>query len=105
MPNIAHVGEGGVYFVEMNNPATYPLKDVEYFVVFGKQDMGLLTLNPMVFLTETPLGKVRFMFGKDIELTSTQRSKDYYVLKPKGILGRGYYSFWIEDTAWDFIIN
>jgi hypothetical protein len=104
LPNIAHE-EKGIFFIEMNNPATYPLKDVEYFVVFGKYDMDLLTLNPMVFLQQTPLGKARFMFGKNIEFTATPRSKDFYTLKAKDLLGRGYFSLWINDTAWDFIID
>ena len=28
-----------------------------------------------------------------------------YIIKPKGLLGRGYYSIWINDTAWDFMLD
>ena len=104
LPNIVF-DENGVFFVESNNPAHYFLKDVEYFVVYGDFDFSVLTINPMGFYQPSALGKPRFAFGKEIEITAKEQGKNMYILKPKGLLGRGYYSIWINDTAWDFILD
>lgn len=104
LPNIVFDQEG-VLFVEFNNPSHFLLRDVEHFVVYGNYDMKVLTLNPMVPLEQTPLGKMRFMFGKDEVIDVKARGKDLYIIKPKGLMGRGYFSLWINDTAWDFVIE
>jgi len=31
--------------------------------------------------------------------------EDVYSIKPRGLIGRGYFSLWINDTAWDFIVE
>lgn len=104
LPNIVF-DENGVFFVESNDPAHFFLKDFQYFVLYGKHDMGVLTVNPMGFYQPSALGKPRFAFGKDIELDVRPQGKDMYIVKPKGLLGRGYYSIWINDTAWDFMLD
>ena len=104
LPNIVF-DENGVFFVESNNPAHYFLKDVEYLVLYGQYDMSVLTVNPMGFYQPSSLGKPRFAFGKAIDLDVKQQGKDMYIIKPKGLFGRGYYSIWINDTAWDFILD
>ena len=93
------------YCVESNNPAHFLLKDVEYFVFFGKYDFQFLTLNPMSLFQVSPLGKPVFIFGKNIDIELKQIGTDLYTVKPKGLLGRGYCSLWIEDSAWDFILD
>jgi hypothetical protein len=104
LPNIVF-DQQGVLFVEFNNPPHFLLRDVEHFVIYGSHDMSVLTLNPMVALEKTSLGKMRFMFGKDESIDVKARGKDLYIVKSKGLLGRGYFSLWINDTAWDFVIE
>jgi len=104
LPNIVF-DEKGILFVESNNPPQFPLGELEHFIIHGKYDVKYLTLNPMLFITETPLGKSRFLLGKDIELEVTKKSDVLYTVKPKGLFGRGYYSLWINDSAWDFVIE
>ncbi len=104
LPNIVF-DDKGVLYVEMNNPQRFLLKDIDYFVLYGKQDLKVLTLNPMNFTGQSPLGKPRFIFGKAVDLDVKQAGTDLYTLKPKGLLGRGYFALWINDTAWDFIID
>ena len=104
LPNIVYNEEGAIY-VESNNPAHFLLKDVEYFVFFGKYDFKFLTLNPMVFFQASPLGKPAFIFGRDVAMDMKQIGTDLYTAKPKKLLGRGYYSLWIEDSAWDFMLD
>lgn len=103
-PNIVF-DQNGVLFIESNNPARYTLKDVEYFVIYGPHNMDVLTVNPLLFLQASPLGKPRYAFGKNIEFTVQSKGNNLFTIKPKGLMGRGYYCLWIEDTAWDFIIE
>jgi hypothetical protein len=106
LPNVVFISEeGGVYYIESNNPPHFLLKDFEYFVLFGKYDFQYFTLNPLVPFRASPLGKLSFMFGKNADVDSKQIGTDLYTFKPKGLLGRGYYSLWINDTAWDFILD
>ena len=104
LPNIVF-DEKGVLFLESNNPPRFPLAELELFIIYGKYDIQFLTLNPMLFVTETPLGKSRFLFGKEIELEVAKKSDVLYTVKPKALFGRGYYSLWINDSAWDFVIE
>lgn len=104
LPNIVF-DEKGVLYIESNNPQRFSLADVQQFVIYGKYEMKYLTLNPMLFVSETALHKSRFLFGKDIELAVARKSDVLYTVKPKGLFGRGYYSLWINDTAWDFVIE
>jgi hypothetical protein len=104
LPNIVF-DEKGVIFVESNKPAKFMLKDIEYFVVYGKYDMQYLTMNPMLFLMQSPVGQSRFVFGKDVELDVKKTGELLYVVKPKGLFGRGYFALWINDSAWDFYIE
>jgi hypothetical protein len=104
MPNIVF-DEKGILYVESNNPQRFPLAEVQQFIIYGKYDVKYLTLNPMLFASETPLGKSRFLFGKDIELEVVKKTDVLYTAKPKGLFGRGYYSLWINDSAWDFVIE
>jgi hypothetical protein len=104
IPNIVS-DERGIYYLESNNPQHFPVGGVEYFVVYGQYQFQYLTLNPLVPFETTHLGINRFMFGKDIDLAITKKSDVLYTAKPKGLFGRGYYSLWIEDSAWDFIID
>jgi hypothetical protein len=104
LPNIVFQEEGP-YYIESNNPAHFFLKDIEYFVFFGKYNFQFLTLNPMVLLKVSPLGKPVFMFGKNVDVEMKTIGTDLYTVKSKKLLGRGYYSLWIEDSAWDFILD
>ena len=104
LPNIVFQEEE-LYYVESNNPAHFFLKDIEYFVFFGTYHFQYLTLNPMVFFQASSLGKPSFMFGKDIDFEMKQIGTSLYTAKPKGLLGRGYYSLWINDSSWDFILD
>ena len=104
MPNIVF-DEKGLLYIEMNNPPRFLLKDVEFFVIYGKYDMKVLTMNPMLFFQPSSLGKQRYAFGKEIAFDLKKRSDDLYVVKSKELLGRGYTSIWINDSAWDFIIE
>lgn len=104
LPNIVH-DEEEVIFIEANNPPKFALKDVEHLVIYGQYEMDVLTMNPLLFLSSSPLGKLRFVFGKDIEIDIADKGKDLYIIKPQGLFGRGYYCLWIEDSAWDFIIE
>ncbi|HVN96166.1 MAG TPA: hypothetical protein VMT62_07040 [Syntrophorhabdaceae bacterium] len=104
LPNIVFDEEGLIY-VEANNPVHFLLKDVQYFVFSGKYDFKVLTLNPMRFLGPSPLGKPRLAFGKNVDFDIKQIGPDLYTIKPKGLLGRGYFSLWINETAWDFILD
>jgi hypothetical protein len=104
LPNIVFNHEEVIY-VEPNNPAHFLLKDIEYFVFYGKYDFKFLTLNPMVFFQASPIGKPAFMFGRAIDMELKKIGTDLYTAKPKGLLGRGYYSLWIEDSAWDFMLD
>ncbi len=104
LPNIVFENQS-VFYVESNNPQRFELKDVRYFIVYGKYEMEFLTLNNLLFFEQSPLGKSRFIFGKDIDIDVTKKSDLLYVIKPKGLFGRGYYSLWINDSAWDFIIE
>jgi hypothetical protein len=104
LPNIVF-DEKDVFFIEPNNPPHFFLKDMEYLVVYGEYQWSVLTVNPMGFYQPSPLGKLRFAFGKEIGIDAKPQGKDMFILKPKGLLARGYYSIWVNDTAWDFILD
>jgi hypothetical protein len=104
LPNMVF-DEQRILFIESNNPAHFFLKDIEYFIVSGKYNMDVLTLNPLLFINVSPLGKPRFIFGKDTEIDVKSKGNDLYIVKPKTLMGRGYYCLWIEGTAWDFIVE
>jgi len=104
LPNIVNSG-GEMPFIENNNPHRYALKDIDYFVLYGKYNMEVLTVNPLLFMQASSLGKTRYLFGKDIAFVMKNIGKDLFSVKPKELLGRGYFCLWIEDTAWDFIIE
>ena len=104
LPNIVF-DEKGVLYIESNNPQRFPLAEVQQFIIYGKYDTKYLTLNPMLFVTQTALHKSRFLFGKDIQLEVTKKSDTLYTAKPKALFGRGYYSLWINDSVWDFVVE
>jgi hypothetical protein len=104
LPNTVSDDEG-IYYIEPNKPQSFPLSSVEYFIIFGQYQIQYLTLNPMKPLRMSPLGILRMMFAKDIEITVTKKGETLYTAKPKNLFGRGYYALWIDDTAWDFIIE
>jgi hypothetical protein len=104
VPNMVQ-DEKGLIFVESNKPPVYALKDFEYFVIYSPRSMEALTINPLLFIQASPLGKPRYIFGKNIEYTAQKRGDNLFLIKPKGLMGRGYFCVWIEDTAWDFVIE
>ncbi|MCX8022662.1 MAG: hypothetical protein N2745_07820 [Syntrophorhabdaceae bacterium] len=104
MPNILF-NDQGLLYVEMNKPPVFMLKDVKYFVAYGKYDMRVYTINPLVYYTTSPLGKQRFILDKDLDITIENMGDDLYIIKLKSLLGRGYYCIWIEDQVWDFMIQ
>lgn len=104
VPNIVF-DEKGILYIESNNPPRFLLKDVQFFVIYGKYDVSVLTLNPMLFFQPSPLGKQRYIFGKEIAFDLKKKSDNLYVVKSKELLGRGYTALWINDSAWDFMIE
>jgi hypothetical protein len=104
LPNIVS-NDKGIYYLEPNKPQSFALGSIEYFVVFGNYQTQYLTLNPLKPYQMSPVGIPRLMFGKDVETTVTKRGDNLLTTKPKGLFGRGYYALWIEDTAWDFVIE
>ena len=104
LPNIV-LDEKGMLLIETNNPPRFALKDMEYFVIYGRHNLDILTINPLIFQQASALGKGRFIFGKNIEFVTQKRPNNLFVVKPKGLMGRGYFALWIEDTAWDFLIE
>jgi hypothetical protein len=102
--NIVH-DEQRVLYVERTKPAIFPLNAVQYFIIYGKHDMQYLTLNNLKELPPTNLGIQRYMLGLEIDLEVRKKSDILYTVKPKGLFGRGYYALWINDAAWDFIIE
>ncbi|MEN6615646.1 MAG: hypothetical protein ABFD12_03750 [Syntrophorhabdus sp.] len=103
MPNIVF-DENEIFFIEPNNPTNFFLKDVEYFVIVGPHDIAVLTINPMGMIPPSKLGKMRAAFGKAVNFDLKQQG-NMYIIRPKELLARGYYSLWINDTAWDFLLN
>jgi len=103
LPNLV-LEEEGILFIESNKPPTFPLKDIQYFIIHGQYDMDVLTFNPLLFYGMS-LGKPRYIFGKDMEIIVTKQKDNLYSIKPKGLLGRGYFCLWINDSAWDFVIE
>lgn len=97
--------EKGILYIEHNNPPHFLLKDIDFFVVHGKYDLDFLTLNPLFFFQPSPFGKSRYIFGKDIPFEIRKKGPDIYTVKPKSMISRGYFTFWINDSAWDFIIE
>jgi len=97
--------ERGMIYLESNNPHHFQLQDLRYFIVYGKYDIRYLTLNSLLLLNRSPLGKPRFMFGKETDVEVKKRGNDLYTVKPKGLFGRGYYALWINEEAWDIIIE
>ncbi|MHB8110822.1 MAG: hypothetical protein ACYDHW_12415 [Syntrophorhabdaceae bacterium] len=107
LPNIVF-DENNIFYIEPNNPAHFYLKDVEYFVLYGPHDYSVLTINPMGMIPPSPVGKIRAAFGKAVNFDLKQQGKpgkEMYIVRPKEILARGYYSLWINDTAWDFLLD
>ncbi len=104
IPNIVF-DQDSLLYLESNNPAHFPLNDIRYFVVYGKFNVQVLTVNNLLFVNQSPLGKVRFMFGKEVGVEVKKRGENLYSIRPKGLFGRGYYAIWIEDSAWDFIVE
>ncbi len=102
--NIVH-DEQRVLYLERNKPVTLPLNGVQYFIIYGKYDMQYLTLNNLKPFQMTSLGVQRFMFGIGLDLDVQKKGDILYRVKPKGLFGRGYYALWINDSAWDFIIE
>jgi hypothetical protein len=103
-PNIIF-DRDGVLYIESNETKGLSLKDIQHFVIYGKQDITYLTLNPLLFVQQSPLGKTRYVFGKDIPIEVKKIGETLYSIKPQGPFGRGYYSFWLDDLVWDFIIE
>lgn len=94
-----------ILYLEGNKPIRFPLSTVEYFVIYGKHNMQYFTLNNLKPLRMTPLGVPCFMFGTEVSIDVQKKSDVLFVVKPKGMLGRGYYALWVEDSAWDFMIQ
>jgi hypothetical protein len=104
IPNIVF-DQDSLLYIESNNPAHFPLNDIRYFIVYGKFNTQVMTVNNLLFVGQSPLGKIRFMFGKEVDVEVRKRGDNLYSVRPKGLFGRGYYAIWIEDSAWDFIVE
>ena len=77
LPNIIF-DEDGVLYIESNSPPQFALSDIEYFLIYGKRDVTYLTLNPMLFFQQSPLGKLRFVLGREIPI------EHYHIQQTKG---------------------
>lgn len=104
MPNIIF-DQDGLLYIESNGPQQFSLKEIQYFLFYGKHNVRYLTLNPLLFYQQSPLGKMRFVFGKEIPIEVKKIGEMLYSLKPQGLVGRGYHCLWVEDLVWDFIID
>jgi len=105
LPNIVF-DEGGIIYIESNNPQTFVLKDMQYFIIYGPYDINVLTYNPMLFYQTSALGRPRYAFGKDIDIIiKKQKAEHLWMVRPKGLFSRGYFALWINDNAWDFVIE
>lgn len=94
-----------VLYLESNKPARFHLKSVQYFVMYGNHQMQYLTLNNLKPFQMGPLGIPRYMLGADVPIAVQKKNDLLYIVKPKGLFGRGYYALWINDSAWDFLID
>ena len=103
-PNIIF-DQDGILYIESNEPQRFPLNAIQHFVIYGKQDITYLTLNPLLFFEQSPVGRTRFVLGKDIPIDTKRLGESMYSIKPQCLFGRGYYCFWLEDVVWDFIIE
>jgi hypothetical protein len=103
-PNILF-DQDGVLYVESNGPQRFPLGAIQHFVIYGKTDLTYLTMNPMLFFQQSPLGGMRFVMGKEIPIDINKMGDMLYSVKPQGLFGRGYYCLWLDDLVWDFIIE
>lgn len=104
LPNIV-LEEKGILYVEGNNPPRFSLHDIGYFVFAGRHEMKYLTLNNLVFMSQSSLGRGRFMIGKEVGIEVKKKNDTFYTVRPKRLFGRGYYCLWINDSAWDFIVE
>ena len=104
LPNVVF-DDKGMLFIESNRPQRFMLKDLDYFIVYGSHNIEVLTINPLLFLQASGVGKPRYIFGKNVEFTVQNKGNNLFVVKPKGLLGRGYFCLWIEDSAWDFVVE
>lgn len=104
VPNIIFDNEG-VLYIESNEPQHFSLNSLEHFLIYGKKDVTYLTLNPLLFYQQSPLGRTRFVLGKEIPIDIKKVGEAVYSMKPRGLFGRGYYSFWLDDLVWDFIVE
>ena len=86
LPNV--VFDARIPYLESNHPARFPLKDIEYFVMYGKREMQYLTLNNLVFINET-LGKPRFMFGREVETEVKEQGRLPLYRPAEGALRKG----------------
>lgn len=103
-PNIIF-DQDDVLYVESNEPQRFPLNAIQHFIIYGKKDIAYLTLNPLLFFRQSPVGGTRFVLGKDIPIETTKIGESMYSIRPQGLFGRGYYCFWLEDVVWDFIVE
>lgn len=103
-PNILF-DENGVLYVESNGPQRFTLSGIQCFLIYGRKDLTYLTLNPMLFFQQPLIGRMRFILGKEIPIETKKIGETLYAVKPIGLFGRGYYSFWLDDAVWDFIIE
>lgn len=104
IPNIIF-DQDGVLYIESNEPQRFPLNGIQHFFIYGKKDITYLTLNPLLFFQQSPVGRTRFVLGKNIPIEIKKIDEAFYSIKPQGLFGRGYYCFWLEDVVWDFIIE
>ena len=105
IPNIV-LGQGSMAYIESNNPQRFTLGEVQYFVVYGTYQIQFLTLNNLLPLNQSAIGRPRFILGKEVATDVKKEGSSLYVVKPKGLFGRGYYAIWIiNDATWDFIVE
>jgi hypothetical protein len=90
LPNIVF-DEDGVIFVESNNPAHFLLKDSSTSYSTEVRDERAHR-EPHGILSAVGPRQTAFRLRQGHRIDVRPQGKDMYIIKPKGLLGRGYYS-------------
>jgi hypothetical protein len=104
LPNMLFEGKGGLY-LDSNKPPHFLLNEIRYFVLSGRYEVKVLTLNNLTFIGGSGLGMDRYGIAGEVPIEVKKKSDTTYTVRTKGLFGRGYYALWINDCAWDFVVE
>ena len=79
MPNIVFDQESMLYIERPTTLPISPLKDIRYFIIYGKYNMQveLDRANALLFADQSPLGMARFIFGKEADVDVKKVGEDF----------------------------